>query len=1097
MKKFLSLSFLLLLIWSCTNESKEPTLFKLLPKEQTRINFQNKVSESPGFNILEYLYFYNGGGVASGDINNDGLIDLFFTSNQESNKLYLNKGGLQFEDITDKAGLAGTGTWSTGVTMADVNADGFLDIYVSQVGDYKEAKGHNELFINNQDGTFTEAAEAYGLNFTGFSTQAAFFDYDLDGDLDMYLLNHSIKNPEVFTDASARKKHTEGGDKLFQNQAAQGSNTFVDVTQSSGIYSSVIGFGLGLSISDVNGDNWPDIYVSNDFTENDYLYINNQDGTFEEQLESRIQHTSRYSMGNEIADLNNDGLGEIITTDMLPSNPEIWKKSVVEDKSEVYKIKLGYGYGHQYVRNTLQRNLGEGQFSDVSLFTNTFASDWSWSPLIFDMDNDGLQDIHITNGIYKRPNDLDYLNYQSNTNEVQQKSQEELEAFLIETLPTLKIPNYAGQNKGNFNIEAAASNWGLDQESYSNGSAYADLDNDGDLELIINNIEQDAFIYQNQSDSSNAFLKVSLKGSEFNSFGIGAKVIVRTGRNSYTRENFNTRGFQSAVSPTLHFGLGDNHTIDEVKVIWPDGNEQKLTNIKTNQSITLDRQNSQKPRLKLSSNTTPTLEVAKSPFDFIHKEDQFTDFDREYLIPRNYNHEGPALAVADVNNDGLEDVYFGGAKDQPGELWVQGTGGKFTPQPSPVFKQLARAEDIASHFFDADGDGDQDLYISSGGNEFKEGQLFSYDRLYLNDGKGNFQFSPRALPQIGSQGKTIAISDIDNDGDLDVFLGSNIVAGSYGTNPQQYLLINNGRGLFENQIDKRISSHKVIGMINDAKWFDYDQDGDKDLLVAGEWTPLLLYENDGKGNFKPAVVNAFDKTEGWWYSLEIADFNNDGKPDIIAGNLGLNTKLKASEEEPVRLYLDDFDNNGQADPFIYHYQEGIESPFATRDDLIKQMAGIKKLHKNYSSYASLKGPKDLLGNALNESVLVKKANTFESIVFLNQGNKQFKTIALPQEAQYSSIMDIVAEDIDGDKVTDLLLFGNNYTYRNDYGRVDSKPITLLLGKGDGRFISQKDESLNTSQSWGEFRNASKLNIAGKQFYIAVRNNDSPILLGIR
>ncbi|WP_255399463.1 VCBS repeat-containing protein [Roseivirga sp. 4D4] len=1055
--------------------------------------FKNIVSSSADFNILEYLYFYNGGGVATGDINNDGLVDLFFTSNQSSNKLYLNQGDLKFEDISESAGIAGTGTWSSGVAMADVNADGLLDIYVSQVGDYKEAQGRNELYINNGDNTFTESAEKYGLAFKGFSTQAAFFDYDRDGDLDMYLLNHSIKNPAVFAEASTRFKPDEGGDRLFQNQAAQGKEGFEDITDQAGIYSSAIGFGLGVAISDINNDGWADIYVSNDFTENDYLYINQQDGTFKEELEQRISHTSRFSMGNEIADLNNDGLGEIITTDMLPSNPEIWKKSVVEDKSEVYKIKLGYGYGHQYVRNTLQRNLGNGQFSDLSLFTNTYASDWSWSPLIFDMDNDGFQDIHITNGIYKRPNDLDYLNYQSTSNEVRQRSQDELEEFLVETLPTVKIPNYAGRNLGKFKVEDISETWGLNQSTYSNGSAYADLDNDGDLELVINNIEQEAFIYENLS-KDNSYLKLNFKGSKLNPFGIGAKVKVRTNDQELTRENFNTRGFQSSVAPSLHFGLGKAKTIDKLTVIWPDGKTQTLTNQSANQTLILDYQNAENTNDLNTKTANSLLSMAKNPFGFEHKEDDFTDFDREYLIPRQFNHEGPALAVADVNQDGLEDVYFGGARDQAGQLWVQRANGTFKAQSSPIFTQLAKAEDIAAEFFDADGDGDQDLYVSTGGNESEEGQLFSYDRLYLNDGRGNFRFSPAALPQIGSQGKTISIADVDGDNDLDVFVGSNIVSGAYGKNPQQYLLINNGRGLFKNEINTRIAKSNELGMLNASQWIDFDQDGDQDLLVAGEWTPIQLFENDGTGKFEAKAVDAFNQSDGWWFSLKATDINNDGLPDFVAGNLGLNNKLKASGDQPVNLYLRDFDDNGQTDPFVFHYQEGIESPFATRDDLIKQMAGIKKLHPDYKSYAQIKGPEDLLGNDYKGQALIKRAYTFSSKAFVNKGNGKFEAIALPDEAQFSSAMDFVTKDLNGDGNLDLLVFGNNYTFRNDYGRSDAKPITLLLGNGEGSFEPQTDYSLNTPETWGEYRSAQPILVNGQSMVIAVRNNQPPVLL---
>lgn len=1072
---------------ACQKEPDKPKRFELLAAEKTGIDFKNSLNPTKEFNILEYLYYYNGGGVAAGDINNDGLVDLYFTANQASNKLYLNKGNFQFEDITDKAGVAGTGTWSSGVTMADVNGDGYLDIYVSNVGNYKAAQGKNELFINNQDGSFTESAAEYGLDFEGFATQAAFFDYDRDGDLDVYLLNHSVKNPEVFAKAETRAKPFEGGDKLMQNQLAQGEKTFVDVTEQSGIYSSLIGFGLGLGVSDVNNDGWPDIYISNDFTENDYLYINQQDGTFKEELENRIRHTSRFSMGNELADLNNDGSPEIITTDMLPADPEIWRKSVVEDKSEVYDIKLGFGYNHQYVRNTLQRNLGNGQFSDVSLYTNTYASDWSWSPLIFDMDNDGFQDLHITNGIYKRPNDLDFLNYLSNVDKT--LTQAKRDSFLIQTLPTVKIPNLTAQNSGSFKLKNVAEDWGLNQPSYSNGSAYADLDNDGDLDLIINNTEQEAFVYENKSTGNN-YLKVALKMDGLNTMALGAKVVAKSKGLTFVRENNPTRGFQSAVAPQLHFGLGDIQTLSSLEVYWPDGTYQKLENVKANQLLQIDQEALQTKTFNLNVSNRALLENTNLPFDYAHKEDNYSDFKQEYLIPRKYNTEGPALAVADVNGDGLEDMFFGGAKGQAGELWLQNTDGSFTKGDGKFFEQLKLSEDVSAEFFDANGDGALDLYVTSAGNEYKEGHLYGNDKLFINF-KGQLVFSPMSLPQISSQGKTVATADVDGDGDLDVFVGANVVNGAYGTNPHQYLLINDGNARFRDETANRLP--KDLGMINDSKWYDYDNDGDLDLLLVGEWTPIVLLENDGAGNFEKVETESLKNTNGWWYSLHLADVNNDGKMDFIAGNLGLNTKLKASAEEPLKLYVSDVDKNGQVDPIVFHYQEDELTPFATRDDLIKQVSAFKKKHPDYKTYSKLEGPQELLGESL-ERAIEKEAFTFESAVFLNMGNGEFERIALPQEAQYSPVMDMVSDDFDGDGTLDLLLFGNNYSYRNDYGRADAKPITLLLGRGNGQFRSTEDAYLNTAETWGEYRHAEVIEVNGVKHIIAVRNNEKPVLI---
>lgn len=1086
----IGLVWLLGLSFSCSNapEIELPTRFKKIPSKVTGIDFSNQLTDSPDFNIIEYLYYYNGGGVAAGDINNDGLIDLYFTANQQANKLYLNKGNFQFEDITQSSGIAEIGTWSTGATMADVNGDGYLDIYLCQVGDYKEAKGRNQLFINNQDGTFTEQASAYGLDFIGFSTHAAFFDYDNDGDLDMYLLNHSIKNPEVFSPVNERFQSSPGGDKLFENQLAQGQLGFIDVTEKSGLYSSTLGFGLGLAISDINKDGWPDIYVSNDFTENDYLYINQKDGTFKEELESRIQHTSRYSMGNFVADINNDAQVDIFTTDMLPDDPEIWKKSIGEDKVEVYRIKEQFGYGDQYVRNTMQMNLGNGMFSDISLFSDNFATDWSWSPLIFDMDNDGLQDIHITNGIYKRPNDLDFVNY-LNTNPGSMDV-DDLEQARIKTLPTLKIPNYAALNQGKGVFQPSAE-LGFDEPSYSNGSTYADLDNDGDLDLIVNNIEQEALLYKNQSDQSNGYLNIRFSGPEFNTFGIGAKVYVINGETTYYRENYNTRGFQSSTAPEVHFGLGSSLDQLMLKVIWPDGKTQTIDQIQANSTLALNYTEATPANESKVLANKSYFSIDQKTFDYRHREDEYNDQLREYLIPRKFSTEGPALAVGDVNGDGLDDVYFGGAKDQPAELWFQQANGSFKRKIASIYEQLQRAEDVTAKFFDADGDQDLDLYITSGGNEYEDGQIFTYDRVYLNDGKGNFTFSPGALNKVGNQGKALAIADFDGDGDQDVFVGGNVVAGNYGANPKHYLLMNDGKGFFQDQIQVRILDHENLGMLNAAQSLDFDSDGKMDLVLAGEWTGIQLFRNTGNGRFEAVQNTVFAEMKGWWFSLHITDLNNDGQPDIVAGNLGLNSKLKASVKQPVSLYDNDLDGNGQNDPFIFHYQEGKETPFFTRDDMIKQVSKIKKLHASYQEYAQNSSAEIILGEAY-ENGTKKEATEFRSMVFINKGQGNFEAIPLPEEAQLSPIMDIISSDFNGDGQTDLMLFGNNYSFRTDLGKADAKPITLLFGSGNGQFIS-KDNALNNQTTWGEYRQASLVNIKGEQGIIALRNNDYSVL----
>lgn len=1089
MRQFLGVFVIVFLSISC--QRQEDKRFQLLSSEQTGIDFVNKLKPSPEFNILEYLYYYNGGGVSAGDINNDGLIDLYFTANQSPNKLYLNKGNLQFEDITMKAGVAGEGTWSSGTTMADVNADGWLDIYVSNVGNYKSAQGKNELFINNQDGTFTESASAFGLDHEGFSTQAAFFDFDKDGDLDMYLLTHAVKNPEVFSESTVREQAYEGGDRLYESQLAQGGQGFIDVTAKSGIYSSIIGFGLGITVSDVNNDSWPDIYISNDFTENDYLYINNQDGTFTDELPQRVRLTSRYSMGNEVADINNDGMPEIVTTDMLPSDPEIWRRSVTEDKVEVYKLKERLGYEDQYVRNTLQQNLGNGQFSDVSLMSNTFASDWSWSPLIFDMDNDGWSDLHITNGIFKRPNDLDYLVYLSTPPEGGQ-SQEERDEFLINTLPTVKIPNMAKKHLGNMNMKDIGEEWGLDQPSYSNGSAYADLDNDGDLELIINNTEQEAFVYENKTDNAASYLNVRLSGPSLNPFGVGAKVVVSGGDRQFTRQNYNTRGFQSSVPTDLYFGLG-NLTDVKIEVIWADGQKQTIPDVKVNQKIEI-AYDPDGGSMKLGMSSGQMMELAAHNITYKHQENRYDDFDIEYLIPRKFNTEGPAMAVADVNGDGRDDIFFGGAADQTAELWVQDTDGTFNLKKTRAFEQLSKSEDVAAEFFDADGDGDQDLYVTSAGNEFADGQLFNYDKLYVNDGRGNLSFSPMALPQIGSQGKTIAVGDIDKDGDLDVFIGANIKKGSYGEAPRQFLLLNNGRGQFQDEFQRRMDIDTALGMINMAQMIDLDADGDLDIVYAGEWTSVSWLENDGRGVFRNRSTTS---ENGLWSSIQLSDVNNDGLPDIIAGNLGLNSKLKASKAEPLEMFIADFDNNEQVDPILFHYQSGEQTPFSSRDELIKQVSAFKKKHSDYKSYAELSGPADLLGSDYREKSRVLRATELRSIILINRGNGEFEKIALPRSAQMSTTMAIQSLDVDGDDIKDLLLFGNNYSYRVNQGKSDAKPITLLIGSGNGQFKASDDNYLNTTETWGEYRQARTFRLADKLGIIAARNDQTPILLKLK
>ncbi|WP_161971808.1 VCBS repeat-containing protein [Algoriphagus kandeliae] len=1032
--EIICLSLGLLLLFSCKKEESNPKLFELLSPEQTGVTFENRLESTDSMNILEYLYFYNGGGVAAGDINNDGLVDLFFSGNQVPSKLYLNKGNLQFEDISESAGISEMGGWSNGVTFADVNGDGFLDLYVSQVSGYKGIEGKNRLWINQGNLTFKEKGEEYGVDFKGFGTHAAFLDYDRDGDLDLYLLNHGVKSPEVFTKSENRFIPYEGGDKLLKNLSAQGENRFEDATQESGIYSSILGFGLGVAVEDFNHDGWPDIYVSNDFTENDYLYLNQQDGTFKESLEDWIANTSRYSMGNDVADLNGDGLPEIFTTDMLPEDPEIWMKSVGEDKVEVYQIKKQFNYADQYVRNNLQLNQGQRGFSEISLYSGVYASDWSWSPLLWDMDNDGLVDIHITNGIVKRPNDLDFIQYSQEADP--QMTLSELRKRQIEMLPSVKLPNYAFQNSGDLQFNSVAEEWGLDHPSYSNGSTFTDLDNDGDLELIINNLDQIAFIYQNHSEQTgNHFLRVNLSSSEFNAFGIGAEVTLFASGNKFRQRLNTSRGFQSGTSTTLVFGLGQIEKIDSIQVLWPEGEREIFGQSQTDTTLTLLKGTGKTIEENIG-NQKPDYFPA---INWVHAEKtEIRESDREYLLPRSYASEGPAIAVGDVNGDGLKDLYLGGAKGQSGEIHLQLPDGNFRKVDNPIFDQLAKAEDVNALFADMNGDGHLDLYVGSGGNEEQQGNLFLFDRIFFGDGTGAFRFSPNSLPPLGENTSVIAPTDVNQDGAIDLFIGASNVPGDYGAEPKSYLLINNGRGQFQEQTQTWFGENIPFGMVNDARWADLNGDGIEELVLVGEWQGVRVFtKNEDK--YEEKTLAGLENSSGWIQSILVQDINRDGLLDILTGNLGLNSKLKASKEKPVILFHADFDQNTKAEPLIFHYMGEKLVPFVTRDDLIKQIPGIKKLHSSYQEYAKIQKPEDLFSKEVLEKAEVKKAVEFRSGAYLQKPDGSFEFVPFPWEQQLSPIVSML-----WDEATKILYLGGNFSgYRVDLGKNNGQSISAL------------------------------------------------------
>jgi hypothetical protein len=1068
-----------------------------MKSEQTGLQFINKLEATTAFNMFNYMYFYNGAGVGAGDFNNDGLIDLFFASNQAQNKLFVNKGSLQFTDVTKEAAVPNDGGWSTGVSVVDINNDGLLDIYVCRVGQYEVLKGKNQLLIckeiKNGVPVYEDQATAYGLDFSGFSTQAVFFDYDLDGDLDIYLMNHSVHHNGTFAARAnfLNTYHPLSGDRFYKNEKGK----YVDATKETGINSSAIGYGLGICVSDINKDGWPDLYIGNDFHENDYLYINQQNGTFKEELNERIMHTSQFSMGVDIADINNDALPEIISMDMLPQDPYILKRSLGEDEYETFNMKLRYGYNYQYARNALQLNRGNGMFSEVGLYAGVYATDWSWAPLWLDFDNDGLKDLFVSNGIPKRLNDIDYVNYVGDA-EIQQKIREgklgEQEMTVIDKFPQIKLPNKFYRNKGDVQFSDEASLIKNDQPTFSNGAVYADFDNDGDLDIVVNNIDDAVMLYKNTSneDQQQQYLSLELKGDSSNRNAIGATVLVydSTGQ-VHAFEKQPVRGFQSSMEIPMHIGL-QNVKVDSVILIWPDRTYEILSvtgkKIKAQYRKGLPQFDYSSFNTSAQQNQLQFTDITQaSGLEFLHHENEFNEFNREYLLPNMLTTEGPALATGDVNKDGLEDVFIGSSKTFKHALFLQTSEGRFIKTVQPQLDADSMYEITDAVIADVDNDGSNDLILASGGNEYYGKNKYEQTRVFLNDGNANFSLLENAVSNIYITAGSIATADFTGDGFVDLFIGGRTVPWAYGEVPRSYLLANDKTGKFKDVTAQYSKELQTVGMVTGSSWIDLDKDGDADLLLSLQWDGIIAFINN-KGSFSKKKLT--DK-KGWWNFALPVDIDSDGDLDIVAGNLGLNSRLKATVTEPVTMYHNDFDENGKKEQVLTYFLNGKEVPFANKAELEKQLPFLKKKFLYADEFAKAK-LSDIFSKSMMNNAITYRADCFENAIFINDGQLNFTMKPFPWQAQLTTYRSAVVLDANGDKLPDLLLGGNFRENNIQMGRYDADYGTVLLNKGKGEFeVAHPDRAIK-----GQVRKIKSIQVNKQQAFILARNNDSLMLI---